>query len=72
MTGKMEWYSTGYQCNFSLALCDQDEGVGTTGCYEGISSMRLLSNRADLSPSEAADRVENRRQFYRGTMDTLP
>lgn len=71
-TGKMDWYCTGFNTRFDLALCDQDVGSGTSGFMEGLSSMRLLSNRADLKPREAADRVELRRQRYLGATQEVP
>lgn len=49
-SGKTDWYPTGFLCHFALSLCDQDEGAGTTGFLEGVSSMRLLTNRMDLAP----------------------
>lgn len=65
-TGKSEWYPTGNMCKFALALCDQDEGVGTTGFGEGISTKRMFTNRIDLQPHEAAARVELRRKKHLG------
>uniref|UniRef100_A0A7S0HE90 Uncharacterized protein n=1 Tax=Hanusia phi TaxID=3032 RepID=A0A7S0HE90_9CRYP len=71
-TGKMGWYSTGYMCRYHLAICDQDEGVGTTGCTEGLTSLRLMTNRVDMHFTEAARRTEMRRQQALGASRVLP
>merc|ERR1712166_1067704 len=64
-TGKMEWYSTGFQSKFHVVLLDMEEGLGTTGFLEGLTTKRLLTNRMDMTPAEAATRVEIRRQHAR-------
>ncbi|KAJ1478128.1 hypothetical protein T484DRAFT_2969230 [Baffinella frigidus] len=47
-SGKLEWYSTGFQCHYSLAVCDPDAGPGTTHCLDGVTSLRLLTSRIDM------------------------
>ena len=71
-TGKSEWYPTGHLCKFALALCDQDEGRGTTGFGEGITTLRLFTSRIDLQPREAAERVELRRRKHLGRGEEMP
>jgi hypothetical protein len=70
--GKLAWYSTGFQCQYHLALTDPAEGRGTTQCLDGITSLRLLTSRIDMPPAEAAARVELRRQQHLGTTQALP
>ena len=70
--GKMEWCSTGHLGKYDLALIDMDEGVGTTGQLEGLTSRRLLTNRIDMTPAEAATRIEMRRQHALKMRDDLP
>ena len=71
-TGKMDWYATGFLSKFDLAIVDMDQGLGTTGCGEGLSSKRLMTSRIDMSPAEAATRVEQRRQHALKMRQDLP
>jgi hypothetical protein len=63
---------TGFQSKFHLALLDMDVGMGTTGCLEGVTSRRLLTNRIDMTPAEAATRNEVRRQHALKMRSDLP
>jgi len=71
-TGKIEWYSTGFQSKFHIVLLDMDEGMGTTGFLEGLTTKRLLTNRIDMTPAEAATRAEIRRQHAQKMRSDLP
>jgi len=66
------YFCTGFQSKFHLALLDMDVGMGTTGCLEGVTSRRLLTNRIDMTPAEAATRNEVRRQHALKMRSDLP